>query len=315
MILSDVPYMHKYMRHTFYKQTEVRYFMKLTVLAPAKLNLFLDITGKRNDGYHIVNMVMQSISLYDEVTVSVNNSDKILISCSDNNIPCDKNNTVYKAAEKFFEYNELEPEGVTIKIKKRIPSQAGMAGGSTDAAAVLTAMNELFDTGLEKEELAQIAEEIGADVPFCIYGGTMTAGGIGTILNPLPDMPECFFVVVKPAFSISTKDAYEKSDSIGYEKSVSADDVVNGICNGSLEEIAEGLYNKFEEVAGINEIDDIKYLMESCGALGACLTGSGSAVFGIFDNRDEADECFDHLSSRYDQVFIAEPVFDGQVFK
>ena len=286
MILSDVPYMHKYMRHTFYKQTEVRYFMKLTVLAPAKLNLFLDITGKRNDGYHIVNMVMQSISLYDEVTVSVNNSDKILISCSDNNIPCDKTNTVYKAAEKFFEYNELEPEGVTIKIKKRIPSQAGMAGGSTDAAAVLTAMNELFDTGLEKEELAQIAEEIGADVPFCIYGGTTQE--VKALTSALR--------AAAPGRII-----------------ISAD--LNGICNGSLEEIAEGLYNKFEEVAGINEIDDIKYLMESCGALGACLTGSGSAVFGIFDNRDEADECFDHLSSRYDQVFIAEPVFDGQVFK
>ncbi len=289
--------------------------MKLTVLAPAKLNLFLDITGKRNDGYHLVNMVMQSISLYDEVTVSLNNSSDIFISCSDSNIPCDKTNTVYKAAEKFFEYNELEPTGLNIKIKKRIPSQAGLAGGSTDAAAVLTAMNDIFDTGLEKDELAQIAEEIGADVPFCIYGGTMTAGGIGTILNPLPDMPECFFVVVKPDFSISTKDAYAKSDSIGYEKSVSADDVVNGICNGSLEEIADGLYNKFEEVAGIDEIDDIKYLMESCGALGACMTGSGSAVFGIFDNKDEADECYDHLTTRYGEVFVVEPVFDGQTFK
>ena len=128
-------------------------------------------------------------------------------------------------------------------------------------------------------------------------------------------MPECFFVVVKPDFSISTKDAYAKSDSIGYEKSVSADDVVNGICNGSLEEIADGLYNKFEEVAGIDEIDDIKYLMESCGALGACMTGSGSAVFGIFDNKDEADECYDHLTTRYGEVFVVEPVFDGQTFK
>ena len=286
--------------------------MRTTVRAAAKINLFLDITGKRSDGYHIVNMVMQSVSLYDEVTVTIEKGDgEINVSCTDESIPCDETNTAYQAVKAFFEYAQIKPKNVWVKIKKRIPSQAGMAGGSTDAAAVLVALNEMLDTGFSQDELAEIAENIGADVPFCIYGGTMTANGIGTILTPLPEMPECYIVVVKPDIKISTKEAYEKSDSMGYEQCRSVESMADAICRGDIKAVGKALYNKFEEVADIREIDDIKSMMKQSGALGALMTGSGSAVFGIFDDEDKADECKSRLSEKYNEIFIVHPVPNG----
>ena len=179
--------------------------MKVNVDAPAKINLFLDIRGKRSDGYHIVSMVMQSISLCDEITASRTDDGDIKIVCSDENIPLDETNTVYKAVELFFKETEKENKGIEIKIKKNIPTEAGLGGGSTDAAAVLHALNKLYDTELSRKELAEIGAEIGADVPFCVYGGTMSASGIGTILSPLPDLPECYLVIVKPNIGVCTK--------------------------------------------------------------------------------------------------------------
>lgn len=282
--------------------------MKMTLEARAKINLFLDITGKRSDGYHIINTVMQSVSLCDEVSVCENDDDKIKISCSDDNVPCDETNTAYKAVVCFFEYTGLDRKGITVKIKKRIPSQAGLAGGSADAAAVLMALDQMYNAGLDKTELAEIAEKIGADVPFCIYGGTMTAGGIGTILSPLPDMPDCHIVIVKPDFSVSTKEAYQRSDLLGYDNNKSPDAVINGICNGSISELAKGLYNKFEEVSGVEEISSVKNTMKKYGALGACLSGSGSAVFGLFEEKSDAEKCRDALSDVYKNVFVVRPV-------
>lgn len=286
--------------------------MRMTVQSPAKINLFLDITGKRNDGYHLINTVMQSVSLYDDINVSIDqDGNGISLSCSRDDIPCDSSNTAYKAAEKFFEHTDISVGGVNIKIKKRIPSGAGMAGGSTDAAAVLYCLNELTDAGLSKEELAGIGEEIGADVPFCVYGGTMSAGGIGTILSPLPDMPDCCIVIVMPRFRISTREAYEKSDTVGYDEPESMDIITGAVCGGNISGIAGALYNKFEEVADIGEIDEIKSLMKQSGALGALMTGSGSAVFGIFDDEDKADECRDRLGEKYDEVYIVHPTASG----
>lgn len=285
--------------------------MSLTVTAPAKLNFFLEITGKRNDGYHIVNMVMQSVSLFDEVTVSKERGNKIKVSCTDKEIPCDSTNTAYIAAQKFFEYAGIPQRGLSIKIKKRIPSQAGMAGGSTDAAAVLTAMNSIFDTDYSKSELADIGAQVGADVPFCIYGGTMTAEGIGTILSPLPDIPDCFIVIVKPDIKISTKDAYQKSDETGYDILRSSESMVECICNGSLDEIGKNLYNKFEEIVDVPEIKEIKKCMKHFGALGACLTGSGSAVFGIFADKSDADDCICRLETTFDNIYLVHPTSDG----
>ena len=290
--------------------------MRTTVRAAAKINLFLDITGRRSDGYHFVNMIMQSVSLYDEVTVTVEKGDgEINVSCTDENIPCDETNTAYKAVQEFFKYAGIKPKNVWVKIKKRIPSQAGMAGGSTDAAAVLFALNEMLDTDFSQDELAEIAENIGADVPFCVYGGTMTASGIGTILTPLPEMPECYIVVVKPDTQISTREAYAKSDSIGYEQSKSIEPVTDAICNGDIREIGKTLYNKFEDVVEVPEIDRIKQYMKNCGAEGALMTGSGSAIFGIFEEKSDADDCMDVLERHFENVWVLEPVSECQVIK
>ena len=290
--------------------------MRTTVRAAAKINLFLDITGKRSDGYHIVNMVMQSVSLYDEVTVTIEKGDgEINVSCTDESIPCDETNTAYQAVKAFFEYAQIKPKNVWVKIKKRIPSQAGMAGGSTDAAAVLVALNEMLDTGFSQDELAEIAEHIGADVPFCIYGGTMTASGIGTILTPLPEMPECYIVVVKPDIKISTKEAYEKSDSMGYEQCRSVESMADAICRGDIKAVGKALYNKFEEVVEVPEIDVIKSYMKKYGAEGTIMTGSGSAIFGIFEEKSDADDCMNELERHFENVWLTEPVSECQVIK
>lgn len=290
--------------------------MRTTVRAAAKINLFLDITGRRGDGYHIVSMIMQSVSLYDEVTVTVEKGDgEINISCTDESIPCNETNTAYKAVREFFKYAEIKPKNVWVKIKKRIPSQAGMAGGSTDAAAVLVALNEMLDTGFSQDELAEIAENIGADVPFCIYGGTMTASGIGTILTPLPEMPECYIVVVKPDIKISTKEAYAKSDSMGYEQCRSAEPMADAICRGDIQAVGKALYNKFEEVVEVPEIDRIKSCMKEYGAEGALMTGSGSAIFGIFEEKSDADDCMNELERHFENVWLTEPVSECQVIK
>ncbi|MBR2177045.1 MAG: 4-(cytidine 5'-diphospho)-2-C-methyl-D-erythritol kinase [Clostridia bacterium] len=286
--------------------------MRMTVAAPAKINLFLDITGRRSDGYHLINTVMQTVSLFDDVTVTIDKSrEDISVSCTDDEIPCDSTNTAYAAAEEFFEYTEIPRVGVSVKIKKRIPSGAGMAGGSTDAAAVIFALNEMLETDLGMEELAEIGENVGADVPFCIYGGTMSAGGIGTILSPLPDMPDCYIVIVKPEFKVSTKDAYEKSDSVGYENCKSSEALTNAVCNGNVEAISDNLYNKFEEVVDIDEISDIKALMKKYGAAGEVMTGSGSAVFGIFEDKSDADDCRQKLEEYYEKVYLLKPVPHG----
>lgn len=286
--------------------------MRMTVASPAKLNLFLDITGKRNDGYHLINTVMQTVSLYDDVTVSLDEGGSgISVSCTDDNIPCTNKNTAYIAAEKFFEYTGIREIGVNIKIKKRIPYGAGMAGGSTDAAAVIYALNEMLETGLSTEEMAEIGERVGADVPFCIYGGTMNATGIGTILSPLPDMPDCTIVAVKPNFAVSTKEAYEKSDTIGYDDIKSPDTVIDAICSGDVKAISGNMYNKFEEVSDIAEIEEIKKTMRECGAYGAIMTGSGSVVFGIFGDENKAEDARQELRDKYDNIYILKPVPKG----
>ena len=290
--------------------------MRTTVQAPAKINLFLDIVGKRSDGYHLVNMVMQSVSLFDEVTLTVHDGDaNICISCTDENIPCNETNKAYKAVKYFFEYAQMPLKDVSVRIKKRIPSQAGMAGGSTDAAAVLVGLNDMLDAGFSNEELAEIAEKIGADVPFCIYGGTMTANGIGTILTPIPAMPECYIVAVKPDIQISTKEAYQKSDETGYEQCRSIEPMVNAICSGNIKAIGKALYNKFEEVVEVPEIDIIKSCMRKFNADGALMTGSGSVIFGIFEDKSDANDCADELERDFPNVWLVEPFSEGQVIK
>ncbi len=285
--------------------------MRICVKAPAKINLTLDVTGKRHDGYHLVKMVMQTVDLYDTVSVHNRETGEINIVCNDDTVPCDSTNIAYKAAEAFFEYTQTENPGLLIKLKKKIPTQAGLAGGSTDGAAVLVALNELFEAGLSEDELAKIGAKIGADVPFCVYGGTMLAGGIGTILSPLPPMPECFIVIVKPEISISTKEAYALTDEKESHMRTSSEVIAEAVCEGNLEKICGALHNDFEEVLNLYDVNRIHDLFEQNGALGSCMSGSGSAVYGIFSDEDKAQYCVNVMKTEYDFVCLCEPVNFG----
>ncbi len=285
--------------------------METTIKAPAKLNLFLDIVGRREDGYHYVDMVMQSVTIYDEVTVSVSDGDKdITVECTDPAIPCGAGNIAYKAVERFYAAIGKSVPQVKVHIRKNIPSQAGMAGGSTDAAAVLNALNVLTGAGLSAEELEKISAPIGADVPFCIRGGTVRAAGIGTDLERLAPLADCVFVVVKPDVNVSTGMAYRRSDEIGYGSTADISPILESIRTGNAELTARSLYNKFEDVLRLPEIEHIKNLLIECGAMGAAMTGSGSAVFGIFRASDFDPENIAPLAAQMN-VMICHPIDRG----
>ncbi len=287
--------------------------MKATVRANAKLNLSLDIVGKRDDDYHLLESVMQSVSLCDTVTVKLGTDEgDITVSTGSSCIADDHTNTAYRAAAAFFDYTGISNPGVNVRIKKVIPAQAGLAGGSADAAAVIVALDRLLNTRLEPEQLCDIGERVGADVPFCIMGGTMLARGTGNILAPLPDLPDCHILICKPEVSVSTAAAYHAIDEQGLVSPAEcSEDISEAICGSDLEGVAKHLRNIFERVMDIPEVASIKERMVRSGALGACMTGSGSAVFGIFDDSDKAEDCAAELRREYDDVFLTEPVSSG----
>ena len=279
--------------------------MSTLINAYAKINLTLDITGRRPDGYHLLRMVMQSVSLCDRLTFTQGKAG-IRILCGCHNVPCDESNTVYQAASAFFAYSGLEP-CVTVEIQKNIPSQAGLGGGSADAAAALHALNEIYRTNYTQEMLCEIGVKVGADVPFCIMGGTALAEGIGEKLTSLPPMPFCHLVICKPPVSVNTKKAYILADSTAFEGTYS-EAMLQAVRSGSLCAVAHCLGNDFEQVMRIHDVEEIKCAMKSMGALGACMTGSGSAVYGIFEDKTAADACKTALLKEYSEVFLCEPV-------
>lgn len=288
--------------------------MELKVLAPAKINLSLDIVGKRPDGYHDVAMVMQAVSLYDTITVTDEVEDglnDITVTCNVEGIPTDDRNIVCKAAKAYFKYCEIEPKKIAIDIEKQIPHEAGLAGGSTDAAAVILALNRIFDTRLTQEQMCEIGGRIGADVPFCIVGGTKLATGTGTTMSKVAPLTKCYILICKPDVSVSTAEAYAKSDSKPSKGFLVTDELTKMLYRRSLRGVSQCLYNEFEAVMELPEISDIKKLMVKNKALGACMSGSGSAVFGIFLDEKKALKCKEALSDKYDKLFICEPVKDG----
>lgn len=286
--------------------------MKVTVRAFAKINLTLDIVGKREDDYHLLESVMQSVSLHDTVTVSTDDSGEITVSTTNDTIADDKTNIAYRAAEAFYAATGIECKGVDIRIKKRIPTGAGMAGGSADGAAVIIALNELHSAGLTDEQLCDIGETVGADIPFCITGGTMMVRGIGNILSPLPSLAECHIVVAKPEDSVSTGAAYKAVDQ--YSDALihpQTDDACGDICAEDIPALARRLCNVFEQALALPGSLAIRDAMLENGALGARMTGSGSAVFGLFEDEDDAKKCCDILKKEYDEVFLTTPVDYG----
>lgn len=279
--------------------------------ACAKINLCLDIIGKRPDGYHLLESVMQSLTLHDSVKVWLNKCGRIRVICKGMDIPEEKN-IAYKAAVKFYEKQDIPlSKGVTVKISKKIPSQAGMGGGSADAAAVLVALNRIFKTKLSENELCEIGKEVGADVPFCICGGTCLVRGIGEIITRLVDFPNSYFVIVKGSDGVLTKQAYDEFDNAENLRSVRIEKVIEAINVGDINLLKDRLINVFEDSTSIKEISQIVNRLKTLGALDAAMTGSGSAVFGIFDDKKIAKECAKQLKNEYSFAAITTPSVKG----
>ncbi len=263
---------------------------KISIKANAKINLGLDIVGTRTDGYHLLKTVMQSISLYDILTLE--KSDDISVVCSDTTLPCDESNLAFKAAKLFFEETKIVG-GVKISIEKKIPSQAGLGGGSADAAGTIFALNKLYSAGLSEEKLCEIGEKIGSDVPFCIIGGTVLCEGVGEILTPLKSVSDVRIVIAKGADGISTIEAYKTYDKLQGIKHPDVDLLINAINNG--ENFSHLCGNVLELTAFLATVDEIKETMIELGAENSIMTGSGSAVFGIFNSEKSAEKCCENL--------------------
>ena len=277
------------------------------IKAYAKINLTLDVKNKREDGYHELATIMQTISLCDEVEVK--KADEIIISCSNENVPLGEKNIAYKAAKLFFEKAGING-GADIYIDKKIPMQAGMAGGSTDAAAVLLALNEIYGNIFTENELCEMGAKIGADVPFCILGGTKAAYGIGEKLFDAPKMPSCKIVVVKPDANVNTGEAYGKIDAKLGQLTHKTDEMLKALSEKNLRKIGENLSNDFEAVSDFEDLSYVKDKMKNFNAYGTLMSGSGSAIYGLFDeNNDDAEKCAEKLKEKYkENVFICVPV-------
>lgn len=277
--------------------------------APAKINLALDIMGRREDGYHLLNMVMQSVSLCDEISAAKAEAGVLEAVCDDASVPCGADNTVMRAARAFFEKTGVSPGfGIRFYIKKRIPQQAGLGGGSTDAAAALRLLNKLFNTRLSAGQLQSIGLMAGADVPFCVEGGTAFVSGIGENIVQISSMPPCHIVLCRPDVGISTSKAYLDYDRQHYKRTYYSRQVRNALRLGRLAEIGKSLGNAFELAGVPDEIHKIEGKMLEYGATGSCMTGSGSAVFGIFTNYAEAAACKSNLALEYKMTFLCRPL-------
>ncbi len=279
--------------------------MSVTVHAPAKINLTLDIVGTREDGYHLLESIFQSVSIYDTVIARKRWTKGIALNAPACECPVEKN-TAYKAAVAFFAYTGLN-KGVHLSLAKRIPTQAGMGGGSADAAGVLVALNKLFKTNLSTAQLCEIGLTVGADVPFCIVGGTAYVTGIGEKIRPLPPLPDCFIVIAQPAEGISTKEAYaavdnaqilDRPDNTAAIAALEVDDL-NGVCRQTV--------NVFESATRLEGVKDIRRRMEAFHPLCSQMTGSGSCVFSVFTDRDAATDCGLALQKDYPTVFVCRP--------
>lgn len=281
--------------------------MEIKLNCYAKINLTLDIGAKRQDGYHDITTIMQSISLCDKVTISTNNSGKITLSCNVDGVPCDERNIAYKCAAAFYNAYNAEYGGVHIDIDKKIPMQAGLAGGSADGAGVLKGLNLLYGEPFSQIELEEIGASVGSDIPFCIRGGTAKGEGRGTVLTSLDNMPDCFIVLVKPPIGISTGLAYQQADKRSVIPPSATAQMEKSLDNIKL--IGRNLRNDFEDALANEELLSLKdRLLSFDGTLGAVMTGSGSVVYALFDDRTKAELCAKEMRCFYDNVFIAQPV-------
>ena len=276
----------------------------------AKINLTLDVLGKREDGYHDLKSVMQTISLRDDIEIDIGTGGPWRLVCSDKQIPENESNLAWKAARVFFDRIMKDPDGIEIRITKRIPKEAGLGGGSADAAAVLRALNKHYDIPMSIGALAELGALVGSDVPFCVVGGTAMVEGRGERLRKLPNMPDCVFVICKPDFSVSTPALYKKVDEANIGKRPDNTEMESALLTGDLLKIAQNLYNVFDPIVTTEhlELNYIKSIFNSYGSLGQQMTGSGSAVFAIVSEFEYAAVICDMLKANYEKVYIAKPV-------
>ena len=276
----------------------------------AKINLTLDVLGKREDGYHDLKSVMQTISMRDDIQIDVDTDKPWELTCTMEGIPTDSKNLAWKAAEVFYKATGKSTTGLSIHITKRIPTQAGLGGGSADAAAVLRALNKHYENPLSILALAELGAEVGSDVPFCTICGTAMVEGRGERLQKLPDMPDCLFVVCKPDFSASTPELYQKLDNSVIARRPDNHAMQSALLAGDLQKVAENIWNVFDPVVTQDhlELNYIKSVMNSYGAVGLQMTGSGSAVFCIVTEFEHAAVICSMLKDNYPNVYIAKPV-------
>lgn len=272
----------------------------------AKINLSIDVLGKREDGYHLVEMIMQTIDLYDLIEINERQDNNILIKSTSDDIPLDSDNLVYKAAELIRQTFNIE-KGLDIYIQKNIPVAAGMAGGSSNAAAVLVGLNKLWNLNLSEERLEEIGLKLGADVPFCIKGGAVLAEGIGEKLTPIKGLNEDVSILIcKPDLFVSTKEVYECLDSKQIDKRADNQFLIQCLKNNETKKLAENMFNVLEEVTVDKHpvIQQIKDIMMKNKALGAMMSGSGPTVFGLYENKADAVKCKSVLEKQFNQTFV-----------
>lgn len=283
----------------------------MEIQAFAKLNLTLDILGRREDGYHDLRMVMQSITLADTLTLEENQGEGLRVSANLRFLPTGEKNLAAAAALRFWEALGREPENLDIRIEKRIPVCAGMAGGSSDAAAVLRALNQRAGDPFSPKELARLGERVGSDVPYCVLGGTALAEGRGEVLTPLAPLPRCWVVACKPDFPISTPELFAQADRVKLRRRPDTAGLVAALEAGDLGGVARRMYNVFEDVLPARlytRVAEIKNDLIQCGALGANMSGSGPTAFGLFDRLEAAQEARACLAQRYRDTFLCETV-------
>ena len=283
----------------------------MEIQANAKLNLTLDVLGRRPDGYHEMRMIMQSIALADDLTLKPTGDGELRVQTDLHFLPNGEKNLAAQAALRFWEALGGTRKGLSISIQKHIPVCAGMAGGSSDASAVLRALNTMEGGPFSIQELARIGEKVGSDVPYCVLGGTALAEGRGEVLTPLPPLPPCWVVVCKPEFSISTPALFAQIDSVKLRCHPDTQGAISALEEGELKGVARRLYNVFEDVLPERQrtrVLDIKNVLIQCGALGASMSGTGPTVFGLFEDLERAREAYLQLQEYGRETFLTRTV-------
>lgn len=279
----------------------------------AKINLSIDVLGKREDGYHIVEMIMQTIDLFDVIEISVIEKDEIIIKSNSSTIPLNEDNIVYKAAKLIKNKYNIN-EGIEIYIKKNIPVAAGMAGGSSNAAAVLVGLNKLYNLNLSEEKLRELGLSLGADVPFCISGGACLAENIGENLTEIKGLNEDVFILVcKPNIFVSTKEVYEEIDSKEIKNRPDNNQLIKLLIDNKMKLVAQNMYNVLEEVTKNKYpiIGEIETIMLENGAMGSMMSGSGPTVFGLYENIEDAERSKSILTEKHREVYIVKSYNKG----